>query len=402
MRILFLSRWFPYPPTNGSCLRIYHLLTGLATAHEVTLLSFMEAAAGAPVPPELSRLCTVLPPVPWKPFAPNRWAARRGWLSWQPSSVVDTYSAPMAQAITQELATRSFDLVIASQLTTAGYVHEFAGLPALFEEVELGLMMALYRQAGSLSARFRKRLTWFKHRRYVTQVLRHFQAATVVSAQERQLVSAAVPGYQPLTVIPNCVDLADYAHRPATPTPYTLIFTGSFRYVANYEAMLWFLREIFPRVQAALPQSQLIITGDHAHRPLPSAPNLRLTGQVPDVRPLLAGSWCSIVPLLSGGGTRVKILEAMALRTPVITTTKGAEGLAVQPGVHLLVADTPQTFSAAVIRLLGDPGLRRDLADNAYQLVSTTYDWATTLPRFLQVVNQVGKTPSGCRPEPNQ
>lgn len=396
MRILFLSRWFPYPPTNGSRLRIYHLLSGLAAAHEVTLLSFVEAAEGALVPPELGRCCTVLPPVPWRPFVPNHWAARRGLLSWQPSSVVDTYSVPMAQAITQALATRSFDLVIASQLATAGYVHEFAGMPALFEEVEVGLMMELYRQAGSISERVRKRLTWFKHRRYVAQVLRRFQAATVVSAREQQLVRAAVPGYEPLAVLPNGVALADNATIQAPPMPYTLIFTGSFRYIANYEAMVWFLREIFPLVQAQLPQTQLIITGDHANYPLPPATHVHLTGQVPDVRPLVAGAWCSIVPLLSGGGTRLKILEAMSLRTPVITTTKGAEGLAVQPGVQLLVADTPQAFSAAIVQLFRDPNLRRDLVDNAYQLVSTTYDWATLLPRFLQVVERASNAPVGC------
>jgi glycosyltransferase involved in cell wall biosynthesis len=114
-----------------------------------------------------------------------------------------------------------------------------------------------------------------------------------------------------------------------------------------------------------------------------------LTGFVDDVRPLIAQSWISVVPLHTGGGTRLKILEAMALGTPVVATSKGAEGLDVQSGRHLLIADTPEAFAQSAIRLLKEPELRRQLAKSAYQLIREKYDWAVVIPRFLALTERV-------------
>ncbi|MCE7985814.1 MAG: glycosyltransferase [Caldilinea sp. CFX5] len=392
MRILFLSRWFPYPINNGSKLRVYHLLAGLAAHHDVTLLSFADEAGNDVAPPELGALCTSAQVVPWQPFVPDSWRARLSFFMVTPRSIVNTYSPQMARAIAQTVAQQPYDLIIASQLATAGYVRHFGQTPALFEEVELGVLVEPYRQATTLRSRFRHGLTWFKHRRYVDQVLRRFRGCTVVSTCERQLVSATVPGYKPIEVFPNCVNLADYAAVQRQPTPNALIFTGSFRYFANYEAMVWFLREVFPQVQAQNPDVTLTITGDHANQPLPSAQNVQLTGFVPDIRPLIAEAWCSIAPIHRGGGTRVKILEAMALGTPVVTTSKGAEGIDAQDGVHLLIADTPQAFTEAILRLFREAGLRERLTTQAYQLVRTKYDWAATLPRFLHMIERTIKS----------
>jgi len=173
------------------------------------------------------------------------------------------------------------------------------------------------------------------------------------------------------------------------PEPGTLIFTGSFRYFANHDAMVWFLGQVYPRIQAQAPDVHLTITGDHANLPLPCTEGVTLTGFVEDVRPLIATAWISVVPLRLGGGTRLKILEAMALGTPVIATSKGAEGLEAQQEEHLLIADTPEAFVEAVVRVLKEPELRRRLTDNAYQLVRDKYDWAVVMPRFLNLVERV-------------
>lgn len=389
MHILFLSRWLPYPPNNGSKLRIYHLLAGLATQHKVSLISFAEEAEMGVHPPALDMPWDLLQIIPWKPFTRHSWQARRGFLSLTPSSISNTHSPTMVHAIKRARAKHDFDLVIASQLTTASYVHHFAGLPALFEEVELGLMLDLYQRASSLKKRLRRGLTWLKHRHYLTQVLHQFRACTVVSERERQLMSDMIPSYPAVEVIPNCVNLADYTDIEQRPQPNSLIFTGSFRYYANYEAINWFLCEVFPLVQTYVPDVCLTVTGDHANLPIPAVRNVRLTGSVPDVRPLLASAWCSIVPMHSGGGTRLKILEAMAVGTPVVTTAKGAEGIEAQHDVHLLIADTPQAFADSIMRLLHEPCLRQRLADAAYHLVSAKYAWSTTVPRFLQLIEQV-------------
>jgi glycosyltransferase involved in cell wall biosynthesis len=391
MKILFLSGWYPYPPNNGSKLRIYSLLRGLAQHHEVTLLSFADQPDVDLEAREIRLLCRDIQVLPWRPFEPHSRRARLGFLSLSPRSVIDTFSPDMARRIEQADSRRDFDLIIASQWAMASYGSYFHELPALFEEVEVGVPYEQFARATSLVRRFRYGLTWAKHRAYLSRLLRYFRACTVVSEQERALLSRAVPGYQDIEVIPNCINLPEYRDLRGTPQKNTLIFTGSFRYSANHDAMIWFLAEVYPRIQARAPDVRLIITGDHAGLPLPPADNVTLTGFVDDVRPLIAAAAVSLVPIRVGGGTRLKILEAMALHTPVVATTKGAEGLEVQHGDHLLIADTPEAFAEAVLRLLGDSALRQQLAGNGYQLVAERYDWAAVMPHFLALVEKVAR-----------
>lgn len=389
MHVLFLSRWYPFPPNNGSRLRIYHLLRGLAQRHTVSLVSFTEPSE----PPDLAGLCALcaqVQTVDRQPFQPDRLRARLGFLSPVPRSVIDTYAPEMEAAIARAVATRP-DVVIASQFDMAVYHRAFRGLPALLEEIELGVYYDRWTQATTLGRKWRAALTWAKHRRYLAQLLRDFRACTVAAEEERQIVRQHVLGDRALqiVVIPNGVDLASYTRAQEAPQPPTLIFTGSFRYFANHEAMVWFVGQVLPRIQTVEPAARLVITGDHAGLPLPPAPNVILTGLLPDVRPWLARAWVSVVPIQQGGGTRLKILEAMAAGVPVVTTTKGAQGLAARHEEHLLIADSADAFAAAVLRLLRDPALRQRLADNARQLVRERYDWSAILPSFLDLVEEV-------------
>jgi sugar transferase (PEP-CTERM/EpsH1 system associated) len=388
MKILFLSRWFPYPPNNGSKLRIYNLLRGLAQQHEVTLLSFADQPNVDPECPELRSLCREVQVVPWKPFNPHSQRARLGFLSLKPRSVADTFSTEMEQRIRHALLEKGHDVVIASEIDMAIYVRYVRGIPALLDELQVSVLYEQFTQATAPWRRFRYGLTWAKHRRYLASLLRDFQFCTVVSEQERQRLSQAVTTYQKIKVIPNCIDLASYSEVRETPQPNSLIFTGSFSYFPNHEAMVWFLREVYPHIQAQVPDVRLSITGDHGGRPLPPASNVTLTGFVDDVLPLIVRSWCSVVPLHTGGGTRLKILEAMALGTPVVATSKGAEGLEFESGKHLLVADKPEAFAQMVIHLLKEPELRQQIVDNAYQLVQEKYDWAVVMPHFLDLVEK--------------
>jgi glycosyltransferase involved in cell wall biosynthesis len=270
----------------------------------------------------------------------------------------------------------------------AAYAEHFGDTPALLEEAEVGMLLEPFARTSSPVRRVRHNLTWFKQRHYIAGLLRAYAMCTVASEKERTLLASVAPDFHAVEVIQNCINLGDYAQVPRDPQPGSLIFTGSFRYVANHEAMSWFLQEVFPLIQARLPDTKLTITGDHCDLPLPPAPNVTLTGFVDDVWSLIAGSWISVAPLRSGGGTRVKILEAMALGTPVVATSKGAEGLDVRHGEHILIADTPERYASAVIQLLQDAALRKRLAENAYQVVQADYDWNAVRPRFLDVVER--------------
>jgi polysaccharide biosynthesis protein PslH len=387
MKILFLSRWFPYPVNNGSKLRIHNLLRGLAKHHDVTLLSFADQPSVSPEASVLQSICTDVHVVPWREFDPSSRNARLGFLGSKPRSLSDTHSVEMEKKIRSLISRNGYDLVIASQLPMASYHESFGGLPAIFEEIELGLFHGGAVYAGGFFRRLRLSLTWFKLRKYLSRLLDSFRCCTVVSEQELRLFTDHFPEHSgKASAIPNSINLDDYQSLQAEPTPNQLIFSGPFRYFANYEAMQWFVTEVFPKVLEQVPDARLLITGDHDGLPLPPASNVTLTGYVPDIKPLIASSWVSIAPLLSGGGTRLKILESMAIGTPVIATSKGAEGLDAIPGEHLLIADTPDAFADQVIKLLGARDIHDRLSVNGNRLVKEKYNWGTQMPSFLKLV----------------
>ena len=389
MKILFLSRWFPYPMNNGSKLRIYNLLRGLSKHHEVTLLCFADQPDVTIDIPEIRSVCSDVYTVLWKEFNPHSLRARLGFLSLKPRSIIDTFSPEMSNQITGLLNKQRYNLVIASELPMAAYYPYFKNLPALFEDIELGLSDdGSLRKTGGMK-QFRNAITWLKLRSYLSRLFKSFKAVTVVSEQERKLMSQYFPGAENVAVIPNCINLTDYKNIHVESRAKQLIFTGSFRYHTNYEAMLWFAGEVFPHVLEQVPDAELIITGDHANLPLPSDKNVTLAGYVDDIKGLIASSSVSIAPLWSGGGTRLKILEAMAIGIPVVATSKGAEGLDVCSGEHLFIADDPIEFSNYVIRLLRDETLHRDVAQKAYRLVQEKYDWGVKIDDFVKLVVSV-------------
>ena len=390
MKILFLSRWFPFPTNNGSKLRIYNLLRGLSQLHDVTLLSFADQPNVSPEAPEVRSICKEVHVVPWREFDPKSWRARLAFFSLKPRSVVDTFSPEMVQKITELLRTQKFDIIIASQFPMAVYFPYFGNTPALFEELELGLSYGdAHDPTGGWKKRLRHALTWFKLRRYVAKLLDVFQACTVVSEKERQLLLQIFPAYKKeILVLPNCVNVKDYETVHVEPKPNQLVFTGSFRYHTNYEAMVWFVRDVFPKVLEKAPQAQLVITGDNAGLSLPSTQNVTLAGYVDDIASLIASSTVSLAPLWSGGGTRLKILEAMAIGTPVVATSKGAEGLDAVSGEHLFVADDPRQFANDIIRLLGETSLREMISSNARKFVGENYDWAKVMPKLFSLLGR--------------
>jgi len=388
LNILFLSRWYPYPQNNGSKIRIYNLLTGLSHEHDVSLISFYERSDPEPDLTHMQKICQDVQVIQHKGFAPNSLRSLLGFFSLKPRSFIDVYSNDMRDKIEKSIEKNSFDCIIASQIDMAAYAEWFDCIPAIFEEAELGILYDRFAEANSLPAKLRHWLTWRKSRSFITKLLKEYKLTTVVSERERQLLSRIAPQGASIEIIPNCINLKDYEEVHAAPQAETLIFIGSFNYQPNYQGMVWFLEKVYPLLKASHPNLKLTITGAHGGRPLPNSRDVTLTGYVEDIRPIVARAWCSIVPLHIGGGTRIKILDAMALRTPVVSTSKGAEGLEVNDGEHILIADDPRDFAEAVRRILESYDLRQKLADNAYNLVCEKYDWEIIMPRFLQLLEK--------------
>ena len=323
---------------------------------------------------------------PFREFNPRSLRSTLGFLSPTPRYLIDTHSLEMEELIRREVRQASFDLVIASQLSMASYHRAFRGIPAMLEEAELATYLPARDGRGVSWTSMRRRLTWMKHRQYVARLLRKFRVCTVASEGERRLVAAAVPDYRSVHVVPNFIDLDEYPSTADARSSDSLVFTGSLQYSPNRDAILWFLQAVYPLIKAQVPRVRLTVTGEPGTLPRPSGPDVEFTGRIADVRPVLAASAVSIVPIRQGGGTRLKILEAMALRTPVVTTSKGVEGLEARDGVHLSVADAPQDFALAVVTVLRRRQYARGLADNAFSLLQTHYESRAVVPRFLRLV----------------
>lgn len=381
MKILVVSSWFPYPPDNGSKVRAYYLLRQLAQRHSVTLLSFAEPGEeeGAQ---GLAEICDAVRTVPGNPFKPGRPLGLWGLFSALPRSYAQTFS-PAMQALVNEMI-GSYDVTIGLQLGAALHLDRAYTIPRLFEEVEVTVMREQFISQPQPLKRLRYGLTWWKFARFMHGFVDRFDASTVVSEAERNQLMQIGCDVRRIAVIPNGVDAADLNVK-AAPQPGTLIYPGALTYSANYDAVRYFLADIFPLIRRARPDVTFTVTGTTDGVPIRDLPNREgviFTGYVPDIKARIAQSGVCVVPLRLGGGTRLKIIQAMVLGTPVVATSKGAEGLAVTPEENILIGDTPRQFADQVLRLLSDDALQARLSANGRRLVGQLYTWDRIGPQL--------------------
>ena len=387
-RLLFLSRWCPHPADNGIKLRNRALLRALTSHFQVDLLSFVDGDPAA-VDREALRAATgvaELALLPARPFRPGSLRALAGFLRPEPRFLFDTHSPAFLAEARAMAARNAYGLVLASMIDMMPYALALEG-PRLLDDVELHALQQQVAGAATAQARLRARLMWWKLTRYLRTRLPHFAAATVVSEGERRLLQRLAPGYRHVALLENGVDLSA-PMTGVTPQPDTLIYSGAVTYGANFDAVHFFVDQILPRIRARRPAVTLTVTGATAGVDLTplQRPGVRFSGYLPTVAPAVAASWVAVVPLRQGSGTRLKILESLALGTPVVSTTKGAEGLDLQDGRDLLLADAPDAFAAAVCRLLEDPALRRRLATQGRATTAARYDWAAIGDRLRGLV----------------
>jgi len=317
-----------------------------------------------------------------------------------PSPVVADPFPELLDLVTKLHSTKPFDAVIAGTVIMAPYALALSGVTRMLEEHNSGTrwMAERYEAQTAPLQRLRCWVSWHKSMRYESRLFPRFDLVSMVSEQDaaasRRLVSGSRP---PVLVFPNGVDCVQLRRGMATPQPDTLVFSGALTYHANYEAMQFFLGQVYPLIRAARPHVKLRITGATngvALQGLALDPSVTLTGYVEDIHHEIAQAAVAIVPIRSGGGTRLKILESMALGAPVVSTTKGAEGIAASQGEHLLLADDPATFADCTVRLLQDADLRRRLAMHARQLVETSYDWSNIGQQFVTTLEHTVATRS--------
>lgn len=401
MNVLFAATWYPLSPDNGSKQRTYHLLKALAAQHDVTLVSYAPERGLAEASDLVGAgLCRTARLIPRRPFDAPRWARWAGLLSPVPSHLAASQSPEIRTALRRALAESRPDVVVASDMPPAMAV---AGLPATVRVLELhNFLPAWLAEHGAAETapmrRLRARLRVAKSLRFERRLYRRFDLVTLVS--EREIDAARAAGFDAprLEVVPNGFDPALLDRRREAVAPASLVYNGALSYGPNRDAVLWFGREILPRIRAAHPEATLTVTGaldgvDVA--PLAPLEGVRLGGYIADLPAFLARQAACVLPLRGGAGTRIKALEAMALGMPVITTSKGVEGLDVEGEAHCLVADDAASFAAAVCRVLDDPSASAAMADRARRHVAERYRWDRIADRYVDLVEEAHASARG-------
>lgn len=391
MKILFLAAWCPLPADNGVRQRLSNLIRGLARRNELHLLCFAPEHPGEQAERELREICAEVELIAENPFAGQAVRRLTGLLSPMPRSLVANHRPTMAAAV-RARAGRGFDAVIGNELHMLPYVLLMPGAARIIDALELTAFRDRYLGEANPARRARAYLTWWKLARYLRSALGNVSGVAAVSQSELDLLRGLMPSKVATAIVANGVDTAAYSGDFGAPEPDLLIYPGSLNYAPNLEAVRYFAGDILPRVRAVRPQARLLVTGRASPEEiaaLPKVEGLEVAGYLPDVRPALARAWAEVVPLRSGSGTRLKILEALAIGTPVISTSKGAEGLDLQPERDLLIADEPAEFAAQTLRVLNSAELRGRLSARG-RLAAAPYDWSASVAALEDLIARAG------------
>jgi len=402
MRILWLKSDLLLPLDKGGKLRTWHLMRHLARSHEITYLAF--AAPDTPhadiegMREVATRVETVTRRDPPKGSLRFYADAAAHLVDPLPYAVGKYRSRDYRSKLAQLLRKERFDLLVCDFLFPAVNLPDRLPCPGVIftHNVESEIWR---RHAETQTAALRRLLYRSQYRRmlrYEGRTLARFDGILAVSDADARTFARLYPEAvtHPIHVVQTGVDTEYFSpqrtvdsrgssSQPPAPGPRpsapSLVFTGSMDWLPNEDAMLFFARDVLPLVRAEEPNVRLTIVG---RAPTPAVQKLAddlaitVTGRVDDVRPHVEQATVYVVPLRIGGGTRLKIFEAMAMGKSVVSTTVGAEGLPIEPGRHALVADEPQTFARAVVQLIRDHRRRAQLEHAARDLVMNRYDWS--------------------------
>ena len=384
MRILVVYPYIPYPPDRGTYQRTYHLLRALARDHEVDLLALSEGGDRLEQKPVFAEFCRRVEFVPfqhpeWPRLFPDR------LLNPLPTTVVHWQLPQVAEAIRKFAAGQTYQLVHVCDIVMAQYFFkDLADRPLAIDRSRVDWQFQLaQREAMSKGAR-QALLDWENLRkleRFERRIAARAAVEVVCGPDDETFIRERISRDVAVEVVTNGVDL-DYFRPEAATDPRgvepTVLFCGAMDYTPNVDALRWFFTEMHAALRQRLPNCQVLIVGK---APVPevqaygSLPGVTVTGGVPDVRPYYRRAWLQIVPLRIGGGTRLKIPESMAMGTPVISTTIGAQGLGLRHGEDLLLGDTPEAFVEQTARGLTDAALRGHLEEEGRKTVHARLAW---------------------------
>jgi polysaccharide biosynthesis protein PslH len=397
------------PLDFGGRIRSFQMVKELASRHAVTVLTFYPAMQDDPhgaLAPLFEELITVPLRLPKQRSVGEFLDYLRRLPGPHPYSMQKYYRPELRRAVVELFSRKSFDAIICDFIYPAGVLDWTIETPIVLftHNVEAEVWERQYRVAMDP---IRKLMFWIEYKR-LTLSERYYaeRAARVcaVSESNRQFFGRYVGGAENVTLLPTGVDTDYFRPSPEPPRARTLVFTGSMDWVPNHDAIDYFYREILQLIRAEEPDVETWIVGRNPAAALcklvKNDSKVHLTGRVDDVRPYMNRGSIYILPMRTGSGTRLKIFEAMASGKAIISTPIGAEGLPVKDGENILLAEDSMTFAKAVIRLIRDAGLRRQLETNARALAESGFSWRAATHRLEEAILQrVGEPASDMKLE---
>lgn len=408
MKILFLQKRPLFPPDTGGKIRTLNVLRHLAQWHEITYLCNVQPGEQAYLD-QMRGLGVELETVAWRE-APRRslrfYAGLAGnLLSRYPFNVNKDYDARLRKRARELLNQHRFDLLVCDFVQMARNVIGLnAPASLLFQHNVEAEIFKRHAQHGSRLRRWYMQEQWRKMRHFEGAAGTTFDRVVAVSGRDREIFRQEYRWRQ-VDVIDTAVDLDFFQPDNDAEVTDRVVFVGSLDWLPNEDGVEWFVRDVWPRVKARRPAATFHVVGRNpsAHlQRLARYGGVKVLGSVPDVRPHLSNAAVVVVPLLVGGGTRLKIFEAMAMQRAIVSTTLGAEGLDVTPGEHLLLGDRPWDMAENIVQLLQDDQRRRQLAASGRRLVEARYCSETVARQFEDVCQKTIETASGGRTTPSR
>jgi len=406
LNILFVSATVPYPAIDGGRIRVLNLLRHLHRIHKVTFLCLITSPMDEQGAQYLRETGIDVVSVRWERSILRYAFLLQSIIHGKPLTVAKYYSRDMMKSLESLLKLRDFDIVHFEMLHTGQYLSDLS-FPKTATKAQRTRRISNVDQVTVLDEQnidsaiwhrlvktepnpLKKLIFYWQYRSFLNYerwICKKFDICTCVSSEDGDRL-ASLCSEARIEVVPNGVD-PDYFKPLETEENETqLVFTGSMDWLPNEDAVLYFCDRILPLIRAELPEMTFHIVGSN---PTDRVLNLRktqgvfVTGLVEDVRPYMASAAVYVVPLRVGGGTRLKILQALAMKKAVVSTSIGCEGLDVKSGENILVADDPQQFAKIVIRLARDRSLRRGLGENGRTLVQENYDWSAIVRKLDSV-----------------
>ena len=394
MKILFLSPTVPFPLTDGGRIRVFNLLKQIAQKSDVTLLALETQPTDADGVYQLQQLGIQVHLVPNAPTLPrlSLGTLATAFFKRQPITVARYDLPAYRQKFKELIATDTFDIVHYEMFHTAQFRAE-TDLPGVLSQQNVD--SAIWRRLCDETVNpFYKFAYWTQQlafQRYERVLSPKFDAVTCTSDIDAAVFQRHC-AEDIIEIIPNGVDVAHYQPDFSTEAPAHLIYIGSMDWYPNEDAVAFFADEVLPQIHAEVPDVKFSIVGGNPSarvQKLAETEGIVVTGRVPEIKPYFAEATVFVVPLRIGSGTRLKILEALAMGKAIVSTSVGAEGLDLKDGEEIFIADEPTVFAEAVTRLLKDPSLRRRIGEKGRARVEQDYDWRSISEKLHQLYTKI-------------